>query len=132
MQETARRNTRQKAAIERAVLSSCDHPSAETVYERAREELPAVSLGTVYRVLRALVEQGSVREIYVPGAPARFDKTTKGHAHFVCSGCGRVEDVFADEDAFERLVKEQCDGCRVDETDIIFRGLCADCRGINL
>ena len=56
MQETARRNTRQKAAIERAVLSSCDHPSAETVYERVREELPAVSLGTVYRVLRALVE----------------------------------------------------------------------------
>ena len=37
-----------------------------------------------------------------------------------------------DQDAFEQLVKEQCDGCRVDETDIIFRGLCADCRGINL
>ena len=82
--------------------------------------------------LRARKERPSQNERTLVLILVSLDKTTKGHAHFVCSGCGRVEDVFADEDAFERLVKEQCDGCRVDETDIIFRGLCADCRGINL
>ena len=84
----AKRNTRQKSAIESAVLSSCDHPSALTVCERVKEEIPNISLGTVYRVLGMLVKEGKVREIPVPGAPSRFDKTTRTHAHFICTECG--------------------------------------------
>ena len=110
------------------VLSSCDHPTAETVCERVREVLPAVSLGTVYRVLKGLAAEGKVREIAVPDAPARFDKTTGTHAHFVCGKCGRVEDV--DVDAAE-IVKAACRGCgdtEITEAEIIFRGICRDCK----
>lgn len=128
MRETAKRQTRQKAEIARVVLSSCDHPTAETVCERVREVLPAVSLGTVYRVLRGLAEEGSVREIAVPGAPARFDKTTCTHAHFVCEKCGRVEDVEVNAAA---IVEAACRGCGdtvITEADIIFRGICPECK----
>lgn len=128
MQETAKRQTKQKCEIERVVLSSCDHPTAETVCERVREVLPAVSLGTVYRVLKGLAAEGKVREIAVPDAPARFDKTTSTHAHFVCGKCGRVED--ADVDAAE-IVKAACRGCgdtEITEAEIIFRGICRDCK----
>lgn len=128
MQETAKRQTKQKCEIERVVLSSCDHPTAETVCERVREVLPAVSLGTVYRVLKGLAAEGKVREIAVPDAPARFDKTTSTHAHFVCGKCGRVED--ADVDAAE-IVKAACSGCgdtEITEAEIIFRGICRDCK----
>ena len=38
------RNTIQKDAVARIVCSSCDHPTAETVYSRARAELPNISL----------------------------------------------------------------------------------------
>ena len=108
MRETAKRQTRQKCEIERVVLSSCDHPTAETVFGRVREALPAVSLGTVYRVLKGLAEEGRVREIAMPGAPARFDKTTGTHAHFVCEKCGAVEDIGIDA---AEIVKAACRGC---------------------
>ena len=53
-ESAATRNTRQKAAIESAVLSSCDHPTALTVCERVKKTVPGISLGTVYRVLGML------------------------------------------------------------------------------
>lgn len=122
------RNTRQKSVIESVVLSSCDHPTALTVCDRVREEIPNVSLGTVYRVLGTLVREGKAREITVPGAPSRFDKTTCIHAHFYCTECGAVTDVNVDEDDFVRHAAEVCSSAQIDEADIIFKGLCPHCK----
>ena len=102
----AKRNTRQKAAIEAAVLSSSDHPTALTVCERVRESVPGISLGTVY--------------------------TTCTHAHFLCTGCGKVSDVHVDEQHFVEHAKESCTGARIDEAEIVFKGLCAECKGVKL
>ncbi len=129
---TSKRNTKQKAAIERVVLSSCDHPSAETVCERVRKELPSVSLGTVYRVLKALALEGRIREISLPNAPSRFDKTTDIHAHFVCLGCGSVTDVNAEESEFLSRTRSALPDWRIEEADIVFKGLCPNCKEIKL
>lgn len=126
------RNTRQKAAIERVVLSSCDHPTAETVYNRVRGEIDNISLGTVYRVLGALAEQGRIREIAVPGAPSRFDKTTQCHAHFLCSSCGEITDISLQGDALLDRIKVDFPEVQVDEAEVILKGLCDKCRGIKL
>ncbi len=128
----AKRNTRQKAAIEAAVLSSSDHPTALTVCERVRESVPGISLGTVYRVLGTLAREGRVREIFLPDAPSRFDKTTCTHAHFMCVRCGKVSDVSVDEGEFLRHAKQTCDGCEISEAEIVFKGLCAECKEENL
>lgn len=125
----AKRNTRQKSAIESAVLSSCDHPSALTVCERVKEEIPNISLGTVYRVLGMLVKEGKVREIPVPGAPSRFDKTTRTHAHFICTECGELSDIDAEESAFIAHARAMFPEAEIDEAEIIFKGLCAHCKG---
>lgn len=127
-----KRNTRQKSAIESVVLSSCDHPSALTVCERVKAEIPNISLGTVYRVLGMLVREGKVREIPVPGAPSRFDKTTRTHAHFVCTECGELSDIDVEENAFIDRAKARFPEAEIDEAEIIFKGLCAHCRGIKV
>ncbi|HIU20778.1 MAG TPA: transcriptional repressor [Candidatus Limadaptatus stercorigallinarum] len=127
-----KRNTRQKSAIEAAVLSSCDHPTAVTVCERVRKEIPNISLGTVYRVLGMLTREGKVREITVPGAPSRFDKTTSIHAHFLCTECGELTDVNVGENEFVKHAKEACGNAEITEAEIIFKGLCASCKGEKL
>ncbi|MFR5833705.1 MAG: Fur family transcriptional regulator [Acutalibacteraceae bacterium] len=128
MQEVSKRNTRQKATIERVVLDACDHPTAETIFARVREELPAVSLGTVYRVLKGLMDEGKVREISVPNAPSRFDKTTRCHAHFVCTECGTVQDVEACENEFLKRTAQNHGELQIEEAEIIFKGLCPVCK----
>lgn len=126
MEKTARRNTIQKSTIENVVLSSCDHPTAETIYERVREVLPTISLGTVYRVLGDLVADGKVRRIAVPEAPDRFDKTTYTHAHFHCSKCGAVVDI-ATTFGKEMLDSMSQNGNLIIEAEVVFKGICAKC-----
>lgn len=52
--------SRQRELIKRNMLSRYDHPTADAVYTSIREEIPNISLGTVYRNLRLLVDQGEI------------------------------------------------------------------------
>ncbi len=121
------RNTRQKEMIARVVMDACDHPTADTVLERARAEMPSLSLGTVYRVLKDMARNGEIREVVCKDAPSRFDKTTANHAHFTCVKCGKLKDVFFDLDKFDKSVVD-FDKDVVLESQLIFRGICADCK----
>ena len=121
------RNTRQKEVIARVVMDACDHPTADAVLERARAEMPSLSLGTVYRVLKDMARNGEIREVVCKDAPSRFDKTTANHAHFTCVKCGKLKDVFFDLDKFDKSVVD-FDKDVVLESQLIFRGICADCK----
>ena len=121
------RNTHQKEVIARIVKESCDHPTAEMVLEKARVELPALSLGTVYRVLKDMAKNGEIREVVCKDAPSRFDKTTLNHGHFTCVKCGKVKDVFFNIDKIDKSIVDFGDDI-VLESQIFFRGICSDCK----
>jgi Fur family ferric uptake transcriptional regulator len=87
------RMTRQRDVILQAVRSTMDHPTADWVYRQARRRLPRISLGTVYRNLKRLTEEGLIREIQIAGQTTRFDANTGRHYHIRCLGCGRVNDL---------------------------------------
>ena len=123
----ATRNTHQKEVIARIVKESCDHPTAEMVLEKAREELPALSLGTVYRVLKDMAKNGEIREVVCKDAPSRFDKTTVNHGHFTCVKCRQVKDVFFNLDKIDKSIVDFGDDI-VLESQIFFRGICSDCK----
>lgn len=121
------RNTHQKEVIARIVKESCNHPTAEMVLEKARVELPALSLGTVYRVLKDMAKNGEIREVVCKDAPSRFDKTTVNHGHFTCVKCGKVKDVFFNLDKIDKSIVDFGDDI-VLESQIFFRGICSDCK----
>jgi Fur family peroxide stress response transcriptional regulator len=73
--------------------STGDHPTAGAIHAALAPELPGLSLGTVYRNLEVLVEEGEVDEVPVPGGPSRYDGNTGPHHHFVCESCGGIEDL---------------------------------------
>jgi len=85
------RRTRPREVVLEVVRGTDSHPTAEQVHTLVRRRLPRVSLGTVYRNLRRLVEAGLVKEL--PGPHARFDGNVTEHHHFTCTACGRIVDV---------------------------------------
>ncbi len=88
------RNTRQRSVILDILMESCAHPTAETIYKEARRVIPNISLGTVYRNLNFLRDQGMVREIRPnEGGSSRFDGTHAPHAHFHCVKCNGLLDI---------------------------------------
>jgi len=85
------RLTDPRRVVLEVVRGTASHPTAEWVHRMVRRRLPRVSLGTVYRNLRLLVEEGLVQEL--PGPHARFDGNLGRHHHFTCVTCGRILDV---------------------------------------
>src|SRR5712691_10336081 len=81
------------AAVYEALQGDHSHPSADEIYQRVRRTLPRISLGTVYRNLQRLVEEGRIRMFLLGERVARYDPIVTEHDHFICQQCGRVEDV---------------------------------------
>ena len=75
----------QREAIRQNLLSRYDHPTADMVYNSVREELPNISLGTVYRNLRFLVDQGDALSLKLGDGREHFDGHVEPHYHFICS-----------------------------------------------
>jgi Fur family peroxide stress response transcriptional regulator len=120
--------TQQRMEIFRELMRSTEHPDAETLCKRVRQRVPSLSLDTLYRTLRMLEEKGVIHRVRWGGERARFDPDTKPHHHFICTVCGRIEDVHTD--AFDHLPTpvEVEDIGQVDTTYIELRGRCRSCQ----
>lgn len=85
------RITRQRVAILSALAGSNDHPTAENILDRARNQDETVSLATVYRTLSVLVERGTVLRNEFDGTGARFELANKPHHdHLIDVDTGQV------------------------------------------
>ena len=84
--------SRQREAIINFLKTRYDHPTADVVYSNVRNEFPNISLGTVYRNLNMLSEDGTIQKISVGGAD-HFDGNAKNHYHMLCKECKRLYDV---------------------------------------
>ena len=93
LESAGRRSTRQREEIYFALLRADDHPTAEQVFETARESIPNLSLATVYNALEALVEGGLVMKLPALEGSARYDARPDGHYHLRCLRSGAVVDL---------------------------------------
>ena len=121
-----KRYSKQRELIYDAVMNTTEHPTAETIYIWLKPDNPALSLGTVYRNLNQLVEEGNVMRLTFP--VERFDAKTKPHAHFMCNDCGCVCDLMdiSYDYALDEKVQLTC-GHIVNQHELIFDGTCVHC-----
>jgi Fe2+ or Zn2+ uptake regulation protein len=126
--------TPQRYAVFNALYQDGSHPTAETVWDRVREQMPSVSLRTIYQVLGDLVSLGELGAVSVDNGAARFDPNVFPHAHFVCRGCERILDVIASRPDLISThpgmagVASASEDLAVEVAEIIFRGSCASCQ----
>ena len=107
-----------------AVTELQQHPTAEQVFLEMKKEHPSIALGTVYKHLNALADEGLLLRITEPGSPDRYDRTER-HDHLICSRCGKITDVCL-RDLTEPI--ETGLGQRILSYDLKIRYICPDCR----
>ncbi|MCU1606211.1 MAG: fur [Modestobacter sp.] len=111
------------------VLAERPHVDADTIATAARAVHPSISPQAVYGVLKALVGGGLARRIEPAGAPALYElRVGDNHHHLVCRECGVVADVDCAVGAAPCLAPSDAAGFVVDEAEVVFWGLCADCQ----
>ena len=108
------------------VYASHAHLSAEQVIALAREREPRIAVGTVYRNLSALVAEGQLRSITIPGSPLLYDATLAPHEHLVCRRCGKMKDALLSADLLSLL--REATGEEVSDYDLSIGYICEECR----
>lgn len=88
-----RKHSRKRDAILECIRSTSIHPSAEWVYTQLKPRIPDLSLATVYRNLALFKQEGDIVSLGVIQGLERFDGDPAPHVHFICTGCGRIEDL---------------------------------------
>lgn len=86
-----KRYSRQRELIYEALRQTEQHPTAEMIYQWLKPANPSLSLGTVYRNLNLLADEGAIRRMAFP--VERYDAKTMPHPHFCCDQCGAVYDL---------------------------------------
>ena len=121
------KRSRQRDAIRSFLMSRKDHPTAEVVYDNVSKEFPNISLGTVYRNLAQLAENGDILKISTSANKEHFDGFVHRHFHFVCNKCDKIYDV--DLDGMDKIKNQAAEKLNADIEDysLIFYGICENC-----
>ena len=124
--------TPQRVAVLDLVLGNRTHPSVDAVFAQLRKKMPSVSKTTVYAALRLFAEKGIVGVVHEGGDSVRYDGEARFHAHFKCRRCGKIFDVDMEliPDLSDRI--NNTHGFDILDYDIIFKGVCPECKNKSL
>ena len=123
---TRKRYSKQRELIYQCLMDTREHPTAEMLYHWLKPENPSLSLGTVYRNLNLLADEGLITRMPFP--IERYDANTRPHSHFRCRKCGAVYDLEGVE--YDAALDEKVgvlNGHQVDRHDLVFSGICTHC-----
>lgn len=122
------RKSHKRDSILTLLQSVKSHPTAEWIYLELKEEIPELSLATVYRNLEQLADMGIIQKIEGEDKTTHFDGNADPHFHLSCTGCKRIFDIPHEFIAIpvDGIINE----APFEVTDYIvhFRGICPDCK----
>ena len=122
------KSSKQRDAVLANLQSRYDHPTAEDIFLSVKEDIPTISLATVYRNLKLLEGEGLILKIPT-GDSDRFDGHTHEHYHFTCTGCKRVLDLELQQSVKINLLPQNFGGT-VTGHELMFFGRCPECNAI--
>lgn len=121
------RSTKQRRSVYEHLETMRGHPTAEDVFHAVREELPRISLATVYKALESLVESGVAQKVTGGDGTAHFESRVDEHFHARCRACNRIVDVEALPEFHHCVDKIRTQGFAIERARVELTGLCESC-----
>lgn len=118
--------SRQREMILDNLCSRTDHPTADELYLDLKESLPNLSLGTLYRNLALLSDNGTILKFHCGNAD-RFDGNNNLHYHLICERCNRLYDIdHPPLTDLNNMFAEDYKG-QINSHLLVFYGICEGC-----
>ena len=117
--------TRQRRLIYDIICRSDEHLTADKIHKLAKNVMPSIAVGTVYRNLNLMCQCGEIMRVVIDNEPDRFDKNPKYHDHIICDGCGMVSDIFTE--GLEDIIRDKT-GIPIKSYNLTVHYYCDECR----
>jgi Fe2+ or Zn2+ uptake regulation protein len=126
LKEKGIKSTPQRIYIYKKVKEMQGHLTAEEIYQKIKDEIPSLSLSTVYRTLRYFEEKGIINSMMASKdyGLTVFDTNISPHHHFICRVCGKIEDI--EEKSIKVNFVKNIPG-KKEKFSVIIKGICPDC-----
>ena len=111
-------------------IGSGIHLSAEDVHGELMQSNKKVSLATIYRTLRLLVEMGFLNELELSEGGHRFELQSHDHPdhhHLICVRCGRTEEFESNQVIQAGRIASEKFGFKLIESTLNVRAICPSC-----
>ncbi|HLD69896.1 MAG TPA: transcriptional repressor [Candidatus Omnitrophota bacterium] len=123
------KHSNKRQHVLKTFLNSREHLSAEDLFQRVKQQHPAIGYTTVYRAIKLIVESGIAEMVDFNDGVKRFERKIgrEYHAHFICTKCGNHFEVFDKniEGLSSRLAEHQ--GFLPQKHRLEIFGLCRNC-----
>lgn len=125
--------SKQKETLLRVLCSTDCHPDADWIYAQVRKELPNISLGTVYRNLAKMSQDGTILKLNMNDGRDHFDGNTARHYHMVCRECGAIIDIFTENSEEQKFISylngyaQNHTSAKIEDHTVVFYGVCKKC-----
>lgn len=119
--------THQRTVVYEVLLGMHGHPSPEEVYERVREQIPSISLATVYKTVHTFLEAGIVSEVSLHHRSLRLESNQQPHHHMVCTGCKTIFDLAPDAIQPVQIKETLPERFQLQRLSVELLGLCERC-----
>lgn len=127
LHEVGLRATRSRLEVLRVLHEAGGHRSADQIFEMLQSQGLAIPRGSVFKVVADLCSSGILMVTDVGPGRTLYEFADEWHHHFVCRRCGVIMDVPCVVGEKPCLVPEEAIPARIEEAQIIFRGLCHGC-----
>ncbi len=123
----------QRMAVMEYLMTHKTHPTADEIYSALAPAMPTLSRTTVYNTLSILAACGAIQALDIDGGRMHYDGDTSPHAHFLCTQCGVIHDIFPSPDDWQRALAAAPPprGASLASVQISLKGLCPKCNKTN-
>ncbi len=119
--------SRQREKILDILRKTDKHPTADWIYDEIKKEFPNISMGTVYRNLKVLIEMGLVNKLDFGSTFDRFEINEDQHYHFICKNCGNIIDIEIPSETDIEIEIQEKYNLVIQSHRVEFYGICKDC-----
>ncbi|ERP30672.1 Fur family transcriptional regulator [Chitinivibrio alkaliphilus] len=122
------RVTPQREAIAEILLTH-GHLTVDSLYAFLTETHPSISLATVYKNIKDMVEKGFVMEVSLPNQKSLFEIHKESHVHTHCRCCGALTDIHYNPlELAGDIATLLGDSFSPDSAQLVFQGICNTCK----
>jgi Fur family peroxide stress response transcriptional regulator len=122
------RPSRQRSLVAQSILERYDHPTAEMVWQTARQVDPKISLATVYRHLERMADEGRINKFAVGDEADHYEPNVVDHIHARCINCGRIFDITSRLPVRISVKVQQEIGFQPQNCQVMVEGICKKCK----
>ena len=127
--DTMKHYSKQRETILEVLRSTDTHPTANWIYQNVKLKIPNISLGTVYRNLSALSNEGKILSLNVGDDFEHFDGNINPHLHLKCKNCNNIYDIMLNNDIITEFAK--LNDFEIHNSIYIGYGICKNCKTKN-